>query len=560
MINTDVETKAGSNKAEQPGRNMNGLSKLGYWDSGDSDAEKRSIAEMLLQVNRHFWVVSSLSGNGAESAVTGEFKKSSSKNGLPVMAFVPSCPLENLGDPEFLQRHGLKLSWVGGSMAHGISSCEMVEALSLSGMLGFFGAAGLPLSRVEAAIDRLSKSLEGKPWGANLIHSPNEPALEEAIVDLYIRKNVRLIEASAFLDVTPPLVRYRTSGLRQGPNGEIITPNKIIAKVSRVEVAQKFFSPPPKEILAVLVASGAITEQEATLAGQIPLACDLTAEADSGGHTDNRPLVSLLPTMLALRDRMQAAHGYKDRLFVGAAGGIATPSSAAAAFSMGAAYVVGGSIHQACIESGTSPAVQEMLAQVEQADVIMAPAADMFEMGVKVQVIKRGTMFAMRSAKLYDIYRAYERFEDVPAAERSSIEKAYFRSSFDDVWNRTCQYFQERDVTQVHRANQDPKHKMALVFRWYLSQASHWAVQGDATRRIDYQVWCGPSMGAFNEWAKGTFLENPQNRKVVTVAMNGLYGAAILMRQSALKMQGFSHLVRQDPRPIEIDKLKDYLL
>jgi NAD(P)H-dependent flavin oxidoreductase YrpB (nitropropane dioxygenase family) len=50
--------------------------------------------------------------------------------------------------------------------------------------------------------------------------------------------------------------------------------------------------------------------------------------------------------------------------------------------------------------------VREMLAQAEQADVIMAPAADMFEMGVKLQVLKRGTMFAMRAAKLYELYRA----------------------------------------------------------------------------------------------------------------------------------------------------------
>ena len=68
---------------------------------------------------------------------------------------------------------------------------------------------------------------------------------------------------------------------------------------------------------------------------------------------------------------------------------------------MGAAYVVTGSVNQACVESGTSPAVRQMLAEAEQADVAMAPAADMFEMGVKVQVLKRGTMFAMRAAKLY---------------------------------------------------------------------------------------------------------------------------------------------------------------
>ena len=34
------------------------------------------------------------------------------------------------------------------------------------------------------------------------------------------------------------------------------------------------------------------------------MADDITAEADSGGHTDNRPFVALLPTILALRDEI----------------------------------------------------------------------------------------------------------------------------------------------------------------------------------------------------------------------------------------------------------------
>lgn len=58
----------------------------------------------------------------------------------------------------------------------------------------------------------------------------------------------------------------------------------------------------------------------------------------------------------------------------------------AAAFAMGAAYVVTGSINQACLESGSSTLARRMLCQADPADVIMAPAADMFEMGIKLQV------------------------------------------------------------------------------------------------------------------------------------------------------------------------------
>src|SRR4029077_13940128 len=270
----------------------------------------------------------------------------------------------------------------------------------------------------------------------------------------------------------------------------------------------------------------------------IPMAQDLTAEADSAGHTDNRPALALLPTMLALRDRLQAQHGYPEALRLGAAGGIATPASAAAAFAMGAAYVLTGSVNQGCVESGSSDAVRQMLAEAEQADVIMAPAADMFEMGVKVQVLKRGTLFAMRAAKLYEIYRSRDSLDAIPAAERSMLEKTIFRLSLDEVWQETRAFFQERDPSQIARAEKDPRHKLALVFRWYLGQSSRWANAGEPTRKIDYQVWCGPAMGAFNEWTKGSFLERPENRRVVTVAMNILYGAAVLLRAGSLRCQG----------------------
>jgi PfaD family protein len=268
------------------------------------------------------------------------------------------------------------------------------------------------------------------------------------------------------------------------------------------------------------------------------VADDITVEADSGGHTDNRPAITLLPTILALRDRLQAQFGYANPPRVGLAGGIATPSSVAGAFAMGAAYVASGSINQACIESGSSDPVRKMLAEAGQADVTMAPAADMFEMGVKVQVLKRGTMFAMRASKLYELYRQYPSWEAIPQTDRVQVEKTHLRATFDEVWRETRDFFLRRDPTQLARAETDPKHRMALVFRWYLGLSSRWANSGEPTRQLDYQVWCGPSMGAFNEWAKGSFLEQPRNRTVVTVALNLLYGACVILRRQALRQQG----------------------
>ena len=79
---------------------------------------------------------------------------------------------------------------------------------------------------------------------------------------------------------------------------------------------------------------------------------------------------------------------------------------------------------------------------------------------------------------------------------------------------------------------------MALIVRWYLGLSSNWANAGTPDRATDYQIWCGPAMGAFNDWVKGTYLEPYQNRKVVDVAEHIMQGAAYLYRIQALKMQG----------------------
>ena len=80
--------------------------------------------------------------------------------------------------------------------------------------------------------------------------------------------------------------------------------------------------------------------------------------------------------------------------------------------------------------------------------------------------------------------------------------------------------------------------ELALVFRSYLGRSSRWAIDGEAERRSDFQIWCGPSMGAFNSWTAGSFLEAPQNRTVVQVARNLLEGAAVVTRAQQLRSYG----------------------
>jgi len=457
----------------------------------------------------------------------------------PLLGMLPPLYPEWLGDRSFAETHGVRFPYVSGAMANGIATTRLVTAMGRAGLLGFFGAAGLPYSQVEQAVAELRQTLgDRSPWGCNLIHSPQEPRLEEAVAQLYIERGVRRISAAAYMALTPAVVRYAAAGLRQDPQGRIERRHAVFAKISRPEVARHFMQPAPAAILDALVQRGQLTAEEARLARHVPVAEDITVESDSGGHTDNRPLGALLPIIAAQRDALAAQHGYARPIRVGAAGGLGTPGAVAAAFAMGAAYVLTGSINQACVESGLHDSGRAMLAQAGLADVIMAPAADMFEMGVQVQVLRRGTMFGVRAASLLAIYRAYRSWDDVPAAEQRAVEQQLLRCSFEEAWASTRAFWQQRDPAEITRAEADARHCMALVFRSYLGRSSRWAIDGQLDRQVDYQIWCGPAMGAFNEWARGSELAAPEHRGVVQVALNLMEGAAVVTRAQQLRSYG----------------------
>jgi trans-AT polyketide synthase/acyltransferase/oxidoreductase domain-containing protein len=521
-----------------------------YLPGPDGLRPASEVGALLERLDEPFAVVSGaealgLGGLGLGVGGVAQLVGAAPRGGLPLVAWVHALTPDLLGEPSFRDTYGVRIAYATGAMANGIASVELVSAIARGGGIGFFGAAGLSTERIAEAVGRLSRELGALPWGVNLIHSPAEPWQEQQTVDLLLQRSVRAVEVSAYLGLTPMVVQLRASGLTTAPDGRVVPRTRLLAKVSRPEVAEKFLRPPPQELLRALVQRGKLTEQEAKLASALPMADDLTAEADSGGHTDNRPLLVLLPLLQSLRDRVCAEQRYATPVRVGAAGGMGSPAAVAAAFAMGAAYVVTGTVNQACVEAGTSPLVKQMLASAGMADVDMAPASDMFEAGVELQVLKRGTLFPMRAAQLYELYRQYPSLEALPGPVRDKLETKTLQARLDDIWGECTAFFQERDPAQLERASRDPKHKMALVFRWYLGKSSRWAIAGEDSRRTDVQVWCGPAIGAFNDWSQGTFLQQPAQRRVVAVAANLMTGAATLLRARSLRDQGVE--VRTDP-------------
>lgn len=436
----------------------------------------------------------------------------------------------SLGDKQFKNDYGLRYAYLSGAMYKGIGSKEIVIAMGRAGLMGYLGTGGLKLTKIEEDIQIIQKSLEPhQSYGMNLLCNLIKPSLEEETVALYLKYGIKKIEAAAYMQMTPSLVWYRLKGLRLRSDGEIEIPHRILAKISRPEVATHFINPAPANIVKQLVERELLTQEEARLGEQIPMAHELTVEADSGGHTDQGVAYALMPAIQTLRDHLVKEKGYKHKIRIGAAGGIGTPEAAAAAFIMGADFVMTGSINQCTVEAGTSDAVKDLLQNINVQDTDYAPAGDMFEIGARVQVVKRGLLFSVRGNKLYELYKRHESLDEIDEKTKQQIQERYFKRSFAEVWEETKQFYLKEKPEEITRAEKNPKHKMALIFKWYFIHTTRLAMKGIQDQQVDYQIHCGPAMGAFNQWVKGTELENWRNRHVAQIGIKIMEDTAALL-------------------------------
>lgn len=383
--------------------------------------------------------------------------------------------------------------------------------------------------QIENNILHIKRELNhGEAFGMNLLHNVVNPQKEEEAVDLYIKHEVHLVEASAYMSITPSIARYRLTGLQRGAEGQVIGKNHIIAKVSRPEVAEAFLSPAPDKLIKKLLTEGKITANEAELAKFLPMADDICVEADSGGHTDGGVAYAMMPTMIRLRDRMVKKYDYKKNVRIGSAGGIGTPDAVAAALMMGAEFIVTGSINECTVEAGVSDLAKDLLQQANIQDTDYAPAGDMFEMGAKVQVLKKGLFFPSRANKLYELYKHYNSLDEIEESTKKQIEERYFHRSFDSIFEECKKYYSSDDIL---KAQNNPKQKMAMVFRWYFGRTTRLAIDGDSEYKVDYQIHCGPALGSFNQWVLGTELENWRNRYVDKIGIMMMEEAAKVMNK-----------------------------
>lgn len=457
----------------------------------------------------------------------------------PAPASATATPLNlkidaaTLGDPRFRRDYSIKYAYLTGSMYRGIASKELVIAMGRAGLMGFLGTGGMKEGEIDTNLAAIRAALAPhQSWGANLLCNLDQPEKEMATVALFFKHGVTRVEAAAFMQITPALAWFRLRGLRRDASGKVCCDHQIVGKISRPEVAEQFMSPAPERLVAQLLAENKITAEQALLAKSVPMSHDICVEADSGGHTDQGVALALLPAMQSLRAAMHEKWRYTEPIRIGLAGGIGTPQAAAAAFTMGADFILTGSINQCTVEAGMSDAVKDMLQEINVQDTDYAPAGDMFEIGARVQVLKKGVFFPARANKLYMLYSHYAGWDDIPQATRTQIEDRYFGRRFLDIWEESRAYLVAHGrAAMAEKAQANPKQKMALVFRWYFRHSAMAALEGNDKYRVDFQVHTGPALGAFNQWVAATPLRSWRERHVADIAERLMRATAALLAQ-----------------------------
>jgi trans-AT polyketide synthase/acyltransferase/oxidoreductase domain-containing protein len=454
---------------------------------------------------------------------------------LPPMAVNGNGSIRNnegslLGSDAFKKDYGVAYAYVAGSMCHGISTKELIINMARAGFLSFIGTTGVSITQLEYIIQDIQAAINGQTcFGLNIIGS-RQAAEEEQLITLMLKHQVRNLELSAYLEISEALVRFRASGLQQDRNGHIRVSNRIMTKVTHLEIAEMFMSPAPDYILKSLVQKQVITEDVAGWLERVPMADDICLQTDAGWECGTGNPQLLLPAAVTRCRELQQQYNYNKPVRIGLGGGIGTPYAAAAAFLSGADFILTGSVNQCTKEAGTSETVKALLAQLDVHDTGYVSFIDRFNLEGKEQVVKKGIFFPARANKLFQLYQQFSSPELLDAATRKQLEEKYFKKPLEQVF---------RDIeNEVNVAAASHGQQMQSLVKWYAEQGFTRAMEGNSAHRTDYKIFCSPAMGAFNRWVKGTPLEKWENREVAVIARLIMQDTA---RYLSEKLQTLAH-------------------
>ncbi|WP_309079956.1 nitronate monooxygenase [Zhihengliuella sp.] len=272
---------------------------------------------------------------------------------------------------------------VQAPMAGGPGTPELAAAVSSAGGLGFLAAGYLSADAMLGQLDR-AEALTDHPLGVNLFVPERTPdgrlrRLADADLKRLSRYRERLaaeLPAASDGDGRTPAGPAPLDTAARPDDDDY--PAKLAALVARPAppaVVSFTFGLPTAAELAALRHRGVVTvatvtsEEEALAAVRLGLGGLCVQGPEAGGHRgthqcaqtpDPRPLTRLLPDVVAAVRGTEPAAGAR-RVWIAAAGGIATPGDVARVLRAGADAAQAGSAFLLCREAGTGAAHRSAL-------------------------------------------------------------------------------------------------------------------------------------------------------------------------------------------------------
>ncbi|WP_408895211.1 ACP S-malonyltransferase [Paenibacillus taichungensis] len=422
--------------------------------------------------------------------------------------------LNKLGESSFQQVYDVKLSYMVSFLPKGITSAEMIIKLARSNILGFYGASGLPLDRIEQDLTYINKEL-GKlqPFGVGILGGAYN-SNDQEILKLLLKHKVANLEIQGYKNITPALVQFRAEGLVRDDHGIVSINHRIIAQAKSIEDAEIFLSPAPAYLLEDMVLKGLLSQEKAEWLMNIPMVDDLYVESTI--TETNRMLDSavLLPAVIKMRDLRTRSTSWP-RTRIGSAMQIGSPETTGLSFFLGADFVVTRSINQATVEAGLSNMAKSMLDRARDKNSAIVPKVDCFESGEYTMVLHDNMYFAERADLLYRLFYNNDSWYEIDEEERNRIQELYLGQTFEQVQDNLSAILPK---SILKRAERNGKVAMAHIYYWYLEQAQDLAITGDMRHSGEYHICFDQAAAACNNWLSGTEMETWENRRVDKLA------------------------------------------
>ena len=120
-----------------------------------------------------------------------------------------------LGSADFRKAYNIPYSYVAGTLDQSPASRRLVIRMAKAGMLAYLGTAQMNIEEIAQHLTAIQKEIGfNQTYGMGLTHQSTDSDLEMQIIQLYLQKGSRNIEATAFTRLTKALVYFHVAGLR----------------------------------------------------------------------------------------------------------------------------------------------------------------------------------------------------------------------------------------------------------------------------------------------------------------------------------------------------------